>query len=288
MASTHLIVIGAQKAGTTWLHQTLDANKGFFLPVQPQEIHFFDKEWDSGFEYYLDLYRNARQDEITVDVTPDYLYDPEVPRRIKYFADQTGRVVEFIVSIREPLARMRSAYLMKRETGAYSDVPDIETAIHRDTALFEKSCYAPGIRRFINAFEKKHLLVFLYEELFVDTCLSLDRISNHLGLDRALKGHYEGIPINQAKRNSGRSAFLNMYGRNLKHLIRKQVGSSVWHALKRMKLSMNKREHIDGQPIITDKEENILQGYRRYFEDDVATAAKLINRPDLQALWGYQ
>ncbi len=45
------VVIGAQRAGTTWLYECLKAHPDVFLP-DTKELHFFDHHFDKGESYY--------------------------------------------------------------------------------------------------------------------------------------------------------------------------------------------------------------------------------------------
>lgn len=56
----HLIVAGSQKSGTTWLHNTLEYQNEFWCPPSRQEIHFFDRLYDKGHEWYESLYNNKK------------------------------------------------------------------------------------------------------------------------------------------------------------------------------------------------------------------------------------
>ena len=65
----HLFVIGAQKAGTTWLQHVLDADPRFRTTIH-QEALFFSQRNEPDISEYVRLFRSGSADDIAVDVTP--------------------------------------------------------------------------------------------------------------------------------------------------------------------------------------------------------------------------
>ena len=52
MALPNFLVVGAQRAGTTWLDAILRQHPEIYLPVKRKEIHFFDKNFSKGETWY--------------------------------------------------------------------------------------------------------------------------------------------------------------------------------------------------------------------------------------------
>ena len=46
------LVIGAQRAGTTWLHLVLQSHPHIYMPKRRKEVHFFDWYYDRGVGWY--------------------------------------------------------------------------------------------------------------------------------------------------------------------------------------------------------------------------------------------
>ncbi len=55
----HFLGIGAQKAGTTWLHENLQCHPEIFLP-EPKELHHFD--WN----YHIGVSTDVKWDEFPI------------------------------------------------------------------------------------------------------------------------------------------------------------------------------------------------------------------------------
>src|SRR5215831_5400325 len=68
------IIIGAQKAGTTWLRARLVSQPGLFM--FPKEIHFFDvpARYARGMEWYLGHFDAAPAGVVVGEKTPDYFW----------------------------------------------------------------------------------------------------------------------------------------------------------------------------------------------------------------------
>ncbi len=110
MESDHIIILGAQKCGTSTLFKTLISHAEIAPPIHPfsgnvvKEVGFFDLMWHRGFDWYASFFpSNAR---FTIDASPNYLCNPDALQRI-------GRVfpaAKFIVSLRNPVERAISQH----------------------------------------------------------------------------------------------------------------------------------------------------------------------------------
>ena len=76
------VIIGTQKAGTTWLAARLAEQPGIFLP-RPFEVHFFDREdnYGRGTAWYAERFRSAPVGALVGEKTPDYLWTQRPPDR---------------------------------------------------------------------------------------------------------------------------------------------------------------------------------------------------------------
>jgi len=277
----HLIVIGTQKAGTTWIHQSLDSNKQFYLPNFRQEIHFFDKEYSNGLDYYLNLYRNSLPHQITVDVTPDYFYETTISEKLLELERHWEKECRLIVTFREPVSRLKSAYLMKRERGEYTN---IQNPIINDKALIYKSLYSEGLERILSDFGRDRILILLFEEMFNDTATTLNLISRHIGSNTPIINYYNGISIN--KSSGSQTRILRKSIRKSIRPLKNILGKEITHRIKTIssKLFNNFNPH---NPTLTHEEISQINNTKSLFKDDVYRLAKIIKRDDLPKIWGY-
>ncbi|MFP5256359.1 MAG: glycosyltransferase [Acidimicrobiia bacterium] len=107
----NLFIIGAPKAGTTFVHHALDLVPDVFMS-SVKEPGFFtsDRDQRRGLGYYLDAYfAKAAGHPLRGESTPWYLYSEAACQRIA--ALPTPEPPKLVVLVRRPSARARSMYL---------------------------------------------------------------------------------------------------------------------------------------------------------------------------------
>ena len=111
-----LIVLGAQKSGTTALYTYLDKHPNIQVP-RPKELNYFSSIEPSKIDVnnYLDLFPKTygRQSiSVSVDISPSYLLDC---RHCVGLAEQLDLPFKYLVVLREPVARAISAWHMYKQ-----------------------------------------------------------------------------------------------------------------------------------------------------------------------------
>lgn len=117
--SPSLLIVGAQKAGTTSLYNYLAGLPGFW-GAQRKEVRFFsdDGRFAKGVRWY-ERFFDGSQSGVHFEATPEYLYHPGVPGRIRrYYPD-----ARIVILLREPVARAYSAWNMYRHWATSGFVP---------------------------------------------------------------------------------------------------------------------------------------------------------------------
>ena len=74
---------------------------GQIFLATPKEQHFFSLHWQRGEQWYADQFAQAESHQCCGEVTPYYLFHPEVPQRIK----SQLPAVKLIVLLRDPVER---------------------------------------------------------------------------------------------------------------------------------------------------------------------------------------
>ena len=105
------LVVGAQKSGTTSLIHYLGAHPEVF--AVPDEIHFFDRNWDRGVEWYRERFAGAGGAAAVGESTPEYMYASSAPGRIA----RTLSAPTFLAILRDPVDRAYSHYWHNRTRG---------------------------------------------------------------------------------------------------------------------------------------------------------------------------
>jgi hypothetical protein len=65
----NFILIGAPRAGTTWIAKNLEAHPDIFIP-RKKELHFFDYQYSDGLESYASYFRDAGDAKAIGEATP--------------------------------------------------------------------------------------------------------------------------------------------------------------------------------------------------------------------------
>jgi hypothetical protein len=183
------LIIGAEKAGTTWAYDILRAHPDLFLP-DVKEIHFFNRFTSTGRKtdnfrrrglgWYDRHFDGAHGNMAVGEATPMYLCDPDAPGRIR----QTLPDARFIVLLRDPVARTWSHYRMARAKGHVTD--DLDTLIRRrDPAIIARSLYAAQLDRWFALFPRDRFLILFFEDVMAQPRPVLAQIATWLGVEAA-------------------------------------------------------------------------------------------------------
>jgi Sulfotransferase family len=189
------LVIGAQRAGTTWLHRVLSQHPQLWLPPV-KELHYFDKletkrtAFDpkerrrvrlSGLKsmdpwlfrywfgrrddaWYGRLFRDARaKGLIAGEITPAYATLGEKVLRRLYNMNHN---VKLIFVMRDPVDRVWSAVNNAAKKGA-ADASTVGAALERarESGASARSAYADTIQRLEAIFPKSQIRYCFFEDL---------------------------------------------------------------------------------------------------------------------------
>jgi hypothetical protein len=175
--------IGAQKAGTTWLHRNLLCHPeiGF---GERKEIHFLDFEdnFERGVDWYLAQFE-GNEGLICGDITPDYMI---VDRSRVEWIHALNPGMRLVLLLRNPVDRAWSAaryYLVNRDIDPSSQRPEeIQELVTRSFMLW-RGGYMEAIERWETVFSQEQLFVGFFEEMVDEPELLLRRVLRHIGAD---------------------------------------------------------------------------------------------------------
>lgn len=273
----HLVVAGAQKSGTTWIHDTLEYQDEFWCPPRRQEIHFFDRFYDRGYAWYKSIYENAGIDKITVDVSPDYLCHPLAPKRIKALESEYDRELKILISLRNPITRAISAYKMKVRNGAYNFA--LSRALKVDTSLIGKSKYKTPLINFKSSFDHDNIKVSIMEEIFDDSNSFLNELKEFVEAENDLLNPYEEVRVNSS--SEGKS----YYSARVISMILRCLGlERMVHEVKRSRWAQYLRQdaYQVHEPVVDDHGVQLLH---EELSDEAREVTDLIGRQDVLDIW---
>lgn len=216
------LIVGAQRAGTTFLHdKILSETNAECSPLQ-KEVHFFDNKYYRSLEWYKKFFVSVENvDKINFETSPYYLYHPAVPKRVANSIPN----VKLIVVLRDPLDRAISHYKWMRQSGLESrnavdafkyDAGLIElefnpsylkkfvNPLHFDydhiyRSYIRRSLYHIQLKRWLEYFEPRDVLILSSSYIFNRPKNAINKISSSIGLRYSESKRKESPNKNQSR-----------------------------------------------------------------------------------------
>lgn len=227
----NFLVIGAQKAGTTWLAQKISSHPAVYSP-RIKEIHFFNKRknYQKGIEFYESYFKEVDplKHKAVGEFTPNYLWTSEsesdliqsernkdIPGLIKKHLPN----VKLIVTLRNPVERAISAYyhhIAERRIPPEAKILDV---LH-EYGIESMGHYANHLEKWLNYFDKNQILILIFElDILQNSLHTIQSIYQFIGVDSNF------IPPNLNEKSNIRKGSLylriNYKSKNLGAIIRK-------------------------------------------------------------------
>ena len=197
------VILGAQKSGTSSLHNYLVQHPGVIEPLR-KEVHYFDVAYERGEAWYRAHFGPLGDPGLNLDSSPYYLFHPAVPQRLHDLLPDA----KLIVLLRDPVRRAYSHYWherdKKRETLGFEDAIAAEperlgdahqqlaagtlqrSHAHQHFSYLARGRYAEQLERWFTLFPREQFLVLRFEDLAREP---LARIEPDARLPRPAAGH---------------------------------------------------------------------------------------------------
>lgn len=210
-----IVIIGAQKAGTTSLFNTL-ATHPDIVASRLKEVHFADRNWKRGVDWYRKCFPESTENKVGLEATPNYLFHPHAARRMSSVLPTTTK---FLVLIRDPVKRAVSQHSYERYRGA--EHLSLESAIRSESArtdthwdkskenedywsfslqhhsYLRRGLYAAQLDRWAACVGKDRLLVLEDTSLYNNPESEIRRICEFSGLDVTVN-----LPLEKSNRGT--------------------------------------------------------------------------------------
>jgi hypothetical protein len=210
---SYLIIGGTTKSATTSVfnyladHPDVCASSWketrFFLDSDyPVDIPFsLDKD---GFEKYGHLFNRCLEKKFRMEATPDYLYSPGTPARIR----STIPDARFIFLLREPVSRLVSWYRFALQRNTITGELSFDEYIHRQMdggaprlqsfLALEQGCYSRYLENFFAYFDRSRIFVGFLEDLQANPLSFMQQICAFAGLPDDFYAGYQFKQFNQS------------------------------------------------------------------------------------------
>lgn len=167
MTLPNFLIVGAMKAGTTWLASNLETHPQVFIPKD--ELHFFNesKFFQRGFDWYEDQFKAAGNAIAIGEKTAGYLLHKDTPEVLAKSLPN----VKIIIVLRDPVRRAVSQINHHIRYGEIS--PDLSpenlinssefSYIDKKFAILERGKYLEQIKRYYSHFKSENILILVNE-----------------------------------------------------------------------------------------------------------------------------
>lgn len=196
-----VLVVGAQRSGTTSLHRALIQHPQIQGPGQGKGVHYFDLEFGRGDEWYLGRFPVCAPGVHLIETSPYYAFHPLVPARVA----RTLPNASIVLLIRDPVERAYSHFFHETnrgfETLGFEEALDAESsrlarsdeifaadefavvAEHVHHSYLARGRYAEQIVRWMACVSPGRMLVLDADRLFRDPKNAIRTLADFLDID---------------------------------------------------------------------------------------------------------
>jgi Sulfotransferase domain len=179
-ALPNLVILGAQKCGTSGLHYYLSLHPEVSMS-RPKELNFFieERNWGRGVDWYRRHFDAGAR--VRGEASPNYTAYPQhvgVPERMRELVPDA----KLVYIVRDPLERIAAHwvhnYAKRREKG------DLRaTLMHPNTSYIARSQYYMQLQEYLRHFPREQILVLDQSDLRTARAETLRRVFEFVGAD---------------------------------------------------------------------------------------------------------
>lgn len=165
MNRVNLLLIGVNKAGTSWLHYLLDQHPKVFM-ADAKELYFFGDEWPSEkqigtSEAYHRHFPFEASYRYFGEATPMYYRSTEAARDIEAYNSDA----KILAIVRDPIQRLQSQFRYHKQLGLLAEGTTLEKALDgRDPRLLRDSHYEETLPIYADRFGSEQFKVVSLEQ----------------------------------------------------------------------------------------------------------------------------
>jgi hypothetical protein len=183
----NFLIVGAQKCGTTSLHDVLSQHPEVCMSTI-KETNFFtlQSKLDQGLDYYKTYFEHCDAAKAIGEASPGYLCYPGVHQLIKKYLGE----IKIVIILRDPIKRAYSQYWdNRRQLKEHLSEQEIIHQ-HLDTdyhptkkGYFSRGVFFKDVSNYINSFGRHKVKVIIFEELLKNQNKGLRSLYEFLGID---------------------------------------------------------------------------------------------------------
>jgi sulfotransferase family protein len=187
------LIIGAPKAGTTWLASNLAHHPDIYLPPEKELKYFSSNYMRFSADWYANQFASAGT-RIKGEASPSYYALPR--ERIRFVQELMPRA-KLIYLLREPTSRVWSDVRHFFTTTRREDMRDVPVSEILEYGFSDgpilASTYERFLRRWSSSFDPRQMFVGFYDDLVANPRKLLSDVLDFLGV-RPITA-WEGFPV---------------------------------------------------------------------------------------------
>lgn len=200
MKRVNFLIIGVQKAATTWLCKQLSLHSEIYLP--PDELHYFNNKsnFEKGISWYESRVLNHSKKTIFGEKTPDYIWTNDcdiesfrftTPKRIMAY----NRDMKLILILRNPIDRFVSAFHHNQRRARISYKVDINDFLNDKSyeslriRMLLRGLYYIQISRYLEIFPRSQMKIVFHDDIRADSISVLEECYQFLNVKTEDLGH---------------------------------------------------------------------------------------------------
>lgn len=202
MYKPNLLIIGAQKSGTTWLHKKLEVHPQVFMSAK-KELEYFTGKAKDLLEENLEVYFNnfSENKKIIGESTPSYFWNWSsnkilLKQRIKIPANIVqvlGEDLKVIVILRHPVFRAISAYFHHVKMGRINSSKGFfSNEIDKNFIenLIDMGFYSKHLKIWKNHLKRENILILKYSDIINKNNLLIQKLEDFLKISEIEKENF--------------------------------------------------------------------------------------------------
>lgn len=171
--------IGAQKAGTTWLHRMLSAHPEIFMAqADDKDLRFFSAYYDCGYQWYERHFAAGGGARRRGEFSTSYFYCKDAPARVHSYNPS----MRLVLSLRDPVNRLISHHKHEIRVGRLTTDLSLQRGIENNPSYVEQSMYFTQLSRWLEYFPLSSIHIVIFEELFLDPLRAIRELYDFVGV----------------------------------------------------------------------------------------------------------
>ncbi len=279
MFKIDFIGIGETKSATSWIFDCLIEHPQV-CKISPKEIHFFDRNYQYGMDWYKNFFQHCSKDKLKGEFTPSYLSHKKALIRIK----KNFPKAKLIICLRNQLDRMISRYYYNQSRGKMRRSVSIEDFVKKSD--LRNYLYYQNIKELFDLFPKEQILILIYDDIKKDKKAFVKKIYHFLNIDTKFvpKGLY--LKKNETVSKKIKIIRLNNYLWRMRSLVRSlKYRDSIIRILKAIGINYlakiifrwNRKKKFS----IVEKKyppEEEIKRIKNFYKKDIEKLERIINR----------